>query len=79
VANGQLDDRLTAAINAAPVGGLSDIVDIPSDGLYLFKVLEEKTAAPDTDQLAAIKANAFSNWYNAKKNAVKITRELLGT
>jgi parvulin-like peptidyl-prolyl isomerase len=78
VANGQLDDRLTSAINAAPVGGLSDIVDIPNDGLYLFKVLEERTAAPDADQLTAIKANAFSNWYKAKKDAVKITRDLLG-
>jgi peptidyl-prolyl cis-trans isomerase SurA len=78
VANGQLDDRLVSAINAAPVGGLSEIVDIPNDGHYLFKVLEQKTAVPDADQLTAIKANAFSNWYKAKKDAVKITRELLG-
>jgi parvulin-like peptidyl-prolyl isomerase len=78
VAKGQLDDRLTAAIFAAPIGGLSDIVDVTDDGLYLFKVFEEKTAEPDADQLKTIKANAFSNWYKAKKDAVKITRELLG-
>jgi parvulin-like peptidyl-prolyl isomerase len=77
VAKGQLDDRLTTAIFAAPVGGLSEIVDLPSDGIYLFKVLEEKTAAPDADQLTTIKASAFSNWYKAKKDAVTITRELL--
>ena len=77
VAKGQLDDRVTAAIFAAQVGGLSEIVDIPNDGLYLFKVLEEKTAEPDADQLKTIKANAFSNWYKAKKDAVKITRELI--
>jgi len=77
VAKGQLDDRLTTAIFAAQMGGLSDIVDIADDGLYLFKVLEEKTAEPDADQLKTIKANAFANWYKAKKDAVKITRELL--
>ena len=77
VAKGQLDDRLTAAIFAAQTGGLTEIVDLPEDGLYLFKVLEEKTAAPDADQLKTIKASAFANWYKAKKDAVKITRELL--
>ena len=77
VAKGQLDDRLTAAIFAAQTGGLTEIIDIPDDGLYLFKVLEEKTAAPDADQLKTIKASAFANWYRAKKDAVKITRELL--
>jgi parvulin-like peptidyl-prolyl isomerase len=78
VAKGQLDDRLTAAIFAAPVGGLTEIVDIPDGGLYLFKVLEEKTAEPDAEQLKTIKTSAFSNWYAAKKGAVTITRELLG-
>jgi parvulin-like peptidyl-prolyl isomerase len=78
VAKGQLDDRLTAAIFAAPVGGLTEIVDIPDGGLYLFKVLEEKTAEPDADQLKTIKTSAFSNWYAAKKGAATITRELLG-
>ena len=77
VAKGQLDDRLTSAIFAAPVGGLTEIVDIKSDGLYLFTVLEEKTAEPDADQLKTIKASAFSNWYKAKKDAVTITRELV--
>ena len=78
VAKGQLDDRLTTAIFAAQVGGLTDVVDVPNDGLYLFRVLEEKTAAPDATQLTAIKQSAFSNWYTSKKDAVKITRELTG-
>ena len=77
VANGQLDDRLTKAIFAAPVNGVSDVVDVPGDGLYLFKVNQEKTAEPDKDQLAAIKANAFNNWYAQKKDGVQITRDLL--
>ena len=77
VAKGQLDDRLTAAIFAAPVGGLSDIVDIPDDGLYLFQVTNERVAAPDADQLATIKSSAFNHWYAGKKDAVKITRDLV--
>ena len=77
VVKGQLDDRLTDAIAATPVNGLSEIVNVPNDGLYLFKVLEEKTAAPDKDQLATIKSSGFQHWYDGKKDAVKITRELL--
>jgi parvulin-like peptidyl-prolyl isomerase len=78
VHQGQLDDRLTAKILATPVGSFTDIIDVPSDGLYLFKVTAEKTAAPDADQLKTIKANAFSNWYAGKKAAVNITRDILG-
>ena len=77
VVKGQLDDRLTDAIAATPVNGLSEIVNVPNDGLYLFKVLEEKTAAPDKDQLATIKSSGFQHWYAGKKDAAKITRELL--
>ena len=77
VAKGQLDDRLTAAIMAAPLNGLSEIVTIRDDGLYLFKVSTEKTAAPDAEQLATIKSSAFNHWYAGQKDAVKITRDLL--
>jgi parvulin-like peptidyl-prolyl isomerase len=77
VVKGQLDDRLTDAIAATAVNGLSEIVNVPNDGLYLFKVLEEKTAAPDKDQLATIKSSGFQHWYAAKKDAAKITRELV--
>jgi parvulin-like peptidyl-prolyl isomerase len=77
VAKGQLDDRLTDAIFAAPVNGLTDIVNIPNDGLYLFQVQAEKTAAPDADQLETIKSSAFNHWYAGKKDAVKITRDLV--
>ncbi len=78
VTTGQLDNRLTAAISAAQLGGLTDVVDVPGDGLYLFKVLDEKTAAPDADQLTTITSNAFRYWYAEKKDAVKITRDVLG-
>jgi parvulin-like peptidyl-prolyl isomerase len=76
---GQLDDRLTNAILATAVGSFTDVINIPGDGIYLFKVTAENTAAPDADQLATIKANSFNNWYSGKKAAVKITRDLLGS
>jgi len=77
VAKGLLDDRLTAAILAAPPNGISDVVVIPNDGFYLFKITGEKTAAPDADQLQTIKTSGFNHWYAGKKDAVKITRDIL--
>jgi parvulin-like peptidyl-prolyl isomerase len=77
VVKGQLDDRLTAAIFAAPVGGLSDIVEIKGGGTFLFKVLSEKTALPDATQLDLLKSRAFQNWYGQKKDAVTVTRDIL--
>jgi peptidyl-prolyl cis-trans isomerase C len=77
VHQGQLDDRLTAKILATPVGSFTDVIDLANDGLYLFKINAEKTAAPDADQLKTIKANAFSNWYAGKKAAATITRDIL--
>ena len=77
VVKGQLDDRQTAAIFAAPVGGLSDIVEIKAGGIFLFKVLSEKTSLPDATQLAMLKNGAFQNWYRQKKDAVTITRDIL--
>ena len=74
---GLLDDRLTTAIFAAPANGLSEIVNVPGDGLYLFQVTAERTAAPDTDQLASIKSGAFNHWDAGTKAAVKITRDLV--
>ena len=62
---------------ATPAGVVTEIIDVPNDGLYLFKILDEKTAAPDADQLATIKSDAFGNWYSGKKAAVTITRDLL--
>ena len=74
---GLLDQRLLDAIYATPVGGISEIVDIKSAGLFLYKVVAERTQAPDADQLISIKQRAFQNWYGEKKDAVTVTRELL--
>jgi parvulin-like peptidyl-prolyl isomerase len=77
VGQGLIDARLLRAIDAAPVGGLSEIVDIKDGGLFLYKVLEERNQKPDAEQTDTIKARAFQNWYGEKKDAVTVTRELL--
>jgi hypothetical protein len=77
VAQAQLDARLSRAIFATPVGQVSDIVEIPKVGTFLFKVLAEETRTPDSTQLTLLKQRAFTNWYGEKKDAVTITRNLL--
>jgi parvulin-like peptidyl-prolyl isomerase len=77
VAPGILDVRLIRAIFEAPIGGLSEIVEIDNVGVFLYEVLEERTAEPDEDQLAIIETRAFQYWYGEKKDAVTITRDLL--
>jgi parvulin-like peptidyl-prolyl isomerase len=75
---GTLDDRLTAVILATPKGQFTPVIDVKGDGLYLFKVLDERNQAPDEGEAATIKSDAFSNWYTGKKAEVTITRDLLG-
>ena len=59
------------------VGQVSDVVEVPNVGTYLFKVLAEETRTPDATQLEILKQRAFTNWYGEKKDAVAITGELL--
>jgi parvulin-like peptidyl-prolyl isomerase len=75
IARGQLDERLIAAIFAAPIGKTSDVVTIAEDGVYLFKVLEEETRTPEGAQLEQLRQTAFSDWYTEKKNAASISRD----
>lgn len=75
VAKGQLQQALEDAIFATKVGGISEPVSIDGDGVYLFKVTEEQTKAPDADQKAAIESSAFSTWYQQKKADFTITRD----
>lgn len=80
IVKGQLDDKLTDAIWATPIGKTSEIVNLTDaansndDGLYLFKVFAEETRAPEGRQLDTLKQTAFSKWYAAKKDAAKIER-----
>ena len=75
IAKGQLDDKLTTAIFAAPIGKTSDVVSVDGDGVYLFKVAAEETRTPEGRQLDTLKSTAFSTWYDAKKSAATITRD----
>ena len=62
IAKGQLDDQLTNAIFATPIGKTSEIVTVAGDGTYLFKVSAEETRTPggsaargtDLDRLLAV-------------------------
>jgi len=75
VANGQLDERLTAGIFGATLGQTSEILVLKGDGVYLFKIFAEETRTPVGRQLAQLRSTAFSTWYDLKKVAATITRD----
>ena len=75
IANGQLDERLTAGIFGATVGQTSEVLVLKGDGVYLFKVFTEETRTPEGRQLAQLRSTAFSTWYDLKKVAATITRD----
>ena len=75
IANGQLDERLTAGIFGATVGQTSEVLALKGDGVYLFKVFAEETRTPEGRQLAQLRSTAFSTWYDLKKVAATITRD----
>jgi parvulin-like peptidyl-prolyl isomerase len=77
LAAGQLDARLSRAVFSTPIGQVSDPIEIPNVGIFMFKVLGEETRTPDATQLKALQDRAFPNWYGEKKDAVKITRDLI--
>ncbi len=79
VAKGQLDTQRDTTIFSTPVGSVSDVITVPGQGVYLFKVLAEETRAPDADQLATFKSSGFSNWYQQQKAGATITREAAST
>ena len=79
VAKGQLSAEKEDPIFATAIGALSDIVTIPSDGVYLWKILGEEMRTPTKDQIATFEKDGFNNWYAAKKAAVTITRDTVVT
>jgi parvulin-like peptidyl-prolyl isomerase len=82
IAKGQLPELLDARVFGTDVGKVSDPLAIPrngtaaSAGVYLFKVLEEQTRAPDGDQLKTLEQTAFSTWYSEQKLRHQITRDV---
>ncbi|MEO5919296.1 MAG: peptidylprolyl isomerase [Candidatus Limnocylindrales bacterium] len=79
VAKGQLSDLKEGPIFATAVDGLSDVVTVPSDGVYLWKILGEEMRTPTKDQIATFESDGFNNWYAARKAAVTITRDTVTT
>jgi parvulin-like peptidyl-prolyl isomerase len=75
IARGQLDSQLEGAIFGTKIGGISDPVKVAGDGIYLFKVNQEQTRAPDAAQKATIESTAFSKWYSDQKATFTITRD----
>ncbi len=63
----QVSDQLATAIFAAPVGKVSTVTQIASDGTYIFFVAAEETRAPDGAQALSIKTNAFNSWYTPQR------------
>jgi parvulin-like peptidyl-prolyl isomerase len=74
VARGQLAELMDAAVFDASIGGLTSIIEVPDDGVYLLKVLAEETREPTKEQIAVFKDSGFTNWYAEKKAEVDITR-----
>ncbi len=75
IARGQLDVAKEAPIFSAEVGGLTAVVSIQGEGVYLWEILVEELLEPGKEQLATFRESAFSNWYSVKKAAATITRE----
>jgi len=72
IARDQLSSEQETAIFAAPVGSVSPVVTL-SDGLYIFKVIQETSRLPDADQIAILNDSAFTNWYAIQKAKATIT------
>jgi parvulin-like peptidyl-prolyl isomerase len=75
ITRGQLPDELITAIFSTSIGKTSEIVRIPNDGLYLFKVTAEEMRTPEGKQLERLRQTAFADWYTEKKGAAAITRD----
>jgi parvulin-like peptidyl-prolyl isomerase len=83
IAKGQLPELLDVRIFSTPIGEVSEPLLVPESqvtaadaGVYLFKVLEEETRAPEGEQLEELERTAFSTWYTEQKLKVTIERHI---
>jgi parvulin-like peptidyl-prolyl isomerase len=76
IVQGQLGDLKEGQIFETTVGEVSDVLAIPNEGIYLFKVLAEETRTPDAAQIKVFEDSGFSTWYADKKAAAKIDRNV---
>ena len=74
VARGQLSPaEVEEAIFAEPIGQVSDVLIVPGQGFYIFKVAEEATRLPDGEQKERLRSTAYLNWYTAKRATADIS------
>ena len=71
----QLEPKIETTLFALQAGQVSDVVT-ESDALHLYLVNEREKREVDDDQLATLKDSAFSHWYDPKKQAADIWRDL---
>jgi len=84
IAKGQLPELLDATVFGTDTGKISVPLAVARNspasaadaGVYLFKVLEEQTRAPEGDQLKTLEQTAFSTWYTEQKLKHQITRDV---
>jgi parvulin-like peptidyl-prolyl isomerase len=86
IAKGQLPELLDASVFGTDIGKISVPLAVPRNsntaadaGVYLFKVLEEQTRAPEGEQLKTLEQTAFSTWYTEQKLKHQITRDITAT
>lgn len=74
IAQYQIDPTLEKAIFATKVGATSTVVTT-SAGLYIFKVIDEQTRKPDSNQVTALKSTGWTNWYADQKTKASIEQD----
>ena len=72
VAKGVLDKAKETPIFAAAVGGITDVVAVASDGVYLWKVLAEEVRPPSDADIAVFKSSGFQDWYSDQYTKAKV-------
>jgi parvulin-like peptidyl-prolyl isomerase len=76
VAKSELADALDKAVFAFPVGSMTDVTEVESDGTYLFWILGDATKDPTKEQLKIFKDSGFTGWYTKQKEAAAIVYNL---
>ena len=76
VARYQRDRQSEEAIFATEVGSVTEPVVVDGSGVYLYLVKAEETRAPEGEQRDALEESAFTNWYQAQREAFQIERKI---
>jgi len=75
IARDTLGDLKEETIFRATVGGATDVLNVPQDGVYLWQVLAEEIRTPTEDQIAIFESNGFQNWYAEQSAKADITTQ----